>query len=127
MLRVIELDHLVLLCSDIEVMLDFYGRVLNARLERQLDHPPLWQLRVGNVLIDLQLRDQHDMGFNVEHFCLNIADSDETFILQHLHRQGVMFEPFTEKYGARGVSRSLYLYDPEDNKIELKLLPNTLL
>jgi extradiol dioxygenase family protein len=33
-----------------------------------------------------------------------------------------MFEPFSEKYGARGYSRSLYMYDPEDNKIELKLL-----
>ncbi|MCL1076080.1 VOC family protein [Shewanella dokdonensis] len=125
MLRVMELDHLVLLCSDIEVMLDFYERVLGATLERQLQQPPLWQLRLGNVLIDLQPREQHDVGVNVEHFCLNIAETDETLVLHHLQRQGVMFEPFSEKYGARGYSRSLYMYDPEDNKVELKILPGS--
>ncbi|QUN07374.1 VOC family protein [Shewanella yunxiaonensis] len=125
MLRVMDLDHLVLLCSDIEIMLDFYGRVLGAQLERQTQHPPLWQLRLGNVLIDLQRRDQADKGVNVEHFCLNIAEIDESLVVDFLHRQGVMFEPFSEKYGARGYSRSLYMYDPEDNKIELKILPGS--
>lgn len=122
MLRVMELDHLVLLCSDIEIMLDFYGRVLGAQLERQIQQPPLWQLRLGNVLIDLQRRDQPEQGTNVEHFCFNIAEIDELRVVDFLQRQGVMFEPFSEKYGARGYSRSLYMYDPEDNKIELKLL-----
>jgi catechol 2,3-dioxygenase-like lactoylglutathione lyase family enzyme len=120
-----ELDHLVLLCSDIEIMLDFYGRVLGAQLERQIQQPPLWQLRLGNVLIDLQRRDQMEQGTNVEHFCFNIAEIDESRVVDFLQLQGVMFEPFSEKYGARGYSRSLYMYDPEDNKIELKLLSAT--
>ncbi|WP_345877417.1 VOC family protein [Shewanella algae] len=121
MFSAIDIDHLVLICSSLETSQAFYTQVLGARPER-LDSPSLLQLRFGSALIDLVPRSDQPLGLNMAHFCLNIAAKDEASVLQHLEQHGVHHEGFSEKYGARGYSRSIYIYDPDGNQVELKLL-----
>ncbi|WP_420787252.1 VOC family protein [Shewanella chilikensis] len=122
MFSAIDIDHLVLICSSLETSQAFYTQVLGARFERRLDSPRLLQLRFGSALIDLVPRSDQPAGLNMAHFCLNIAAKDEASVLQHLEQHGVHHEGFSEKYGARGYSRSIYIYDPDGNQVELKLL-----
>lgn len=139
MFTVIDIDHLVLHCRDPYASKDFYCKVLGLKLERKITAPLLLQLRAGSALIDLvdnvftaashaqdpRLQDSLppiETKPNMAHFCLNIAETDEQAVLAHLDKHQVKRDEFSEKYGARGYSRSLYLYDPDNNLVELKLL-----
>jgi glyoxylase I family protein len=134
MLRVIDIDHIVLICGDLAISETFYCQVLGLVFERRLDTPKLIQLRAGGALIDLvdaseqhhghtdRQEEQNHLGRNMAHFCVNLAQSNEQEILQHLDKYGVRRDEFSEKYGSRGFSRSLYIYDPDGNQVELKLL-----
>ncbi len=51
MFCIIQLDHVVLRVSDLQLMLDFYQRVLGCTLERQETDLGLYQLRAGSSLI----------------------------------------------------------------------------
>jgi catechol 2,3-dioxygenase-like lactoylglutathione lyase family enzyme len=53
MIRIREIDHLVLRVTDLERMLRFYCGVLGCTIERRLDAIGLVQLRAGRSLIDL--------------------------------------------------------------------------
>ena len=53
MIRIRDIDHLVLRVVDVDAMLDFYCGVLGMREERRLDELGLIQLRAGRSLIDL--------------------------------------------------------------------------
>jgi catechol 2,3-dioxygenase-like lactoylglutathione lyase family enzyme len=125
-LRVRELDHVVVRCTDQPRTLDFYTRVLGLVEERRLDVIGLVQLRAGASLVDLVPRDappsfEHR---NVDHFCLGIEADDMQAVVRWLDAEGVSMlgEP-TERYGARGSGPSLYVNDPEGNVVELKLVP----
>jgi glyoxylase I family protein len=126
-LRVRELDHVVVRCTDQSRTLDFYTRVLGLREERRLDAIGLIQLRAGASLVDLVPRDaapsfEHR---NVDHFCLGIEADDMQSVVRWLEAEGVSMlgEPM-ERYGARGSGPSLYVNDPEGNVVELKLIPH---
>jgi glyoxylase I family protein len=124
--QVAELDHLVLRCSDQARMLDFYTRVLGLHEERRLEAIGLIQLRAGASLIDLvpATSPPHAVSANVEHFCLGVVVSDLAAALTYLRAHGVAIagEPAI-RYGARGHGLSLYIQDPEGNKVELKQMP----
>ena len=53
MIRIREIDHLVLRVSDLEKMLQFYCQGLGCSVERRQDAMGLVQLRAGRSLIDL--------------------------------------------------------------------------
>ena len=53
MIRVREIDHLVLRVVDVDAMLSFYCGVLGMAVERRVDTLGLVQLRAGRSLIDL--------------------------------------------------------------------------
>ena len=52
-LKVAELDHVVLRCSDQNRAYDFYTRILGLREERRIEQIGLIQLRAGRSMIDL--------------------------------------------------------------------------
>ncbi|MGB0132742.1 VOC family protein [Dokdonella sp.] len=130
MIRIREIDHLVLRIVDLDAMLHFYCNVLGCTVERRKDEIGLVQLRAGTSLIDLVPVDgqlgragggEPEPGSrNLDHFCLRVEPFDETAIRQHLSTFGVSAGPLETRYGAEGNGPSLYLDDPEGNVVELK-------
>jgi glyoxylase I family protein len=130
MIRIAEIDHVVLRVIDIDTMQRFYCEVLGCREERRQDEIGLVQLRAGSSLIDLVPVDgklgryggatSGREGHNMDHLCLRVEDYDEAAILAHLKVHGVRIGELGSRYGAQGEGPSIYLYDPQGNMIELK-------
>ena len=130
MIRIGEIDHVVLRAIDMEAMQSFYRDVLGCHEERRQDEIGLVQLRAGASLIDLVAIDgklgRHGgaapgiEGHNMDHLCLRVEDYDEAAILKHLKAHGVRIGELGSRYGARGEGPSIYLHDPQGNMIELK-------
>jgi len=130
MIRIREIDHLVLRVVNVDAMLEFYCRVLGCTVERREDSIGLIQLRAGRSLLDLvpvsgELGSAGGAapgkeGRNLDHFCFRIDPFDETAIRRHLLAGGVEPGPTRIRYGAEGEGPSIYVTDPEGNVVELK-------
>jgi glyoxylase I family protein len=130
MIKIREIDHLVLRVTDLPSMLDFYCRVLGCAVERRQDELGLVQLRAGRSLIDMitiagPLGAQGGAapgkdGRNMDHFCLRLEPFDAGAIRAFLATAGVVAGDVASRYGAEGEGPSIYLTDPEGNSIELK-------
>ena len=130
MIRIREIDHLVLRIVDLDRMLHFYCGALGCSIERREDEIGLVQLRAGRSLLDLvpvggklgraggaaPAREAR----NLDHFCLRVEPFDEASIRRHLEAQGVEVGPVASRYGAEGEGPSIYVTDPEGNVVELK-------
>lgn len=130
MIRIREIDHLVLRVIDLDRMLRFYCEVLGCTVERRLDSIGLVQLRAGRSLIDLvpvsgklgkaggapPARE----GRNLDHFCFRVDPFDEAAIRRQLLAHGVEAGPTETRNGAEGEGPSIYVADPEGNVVELK-------
>ncbi len=130
MLRISNLDHLVLRVSDLQATMRFYIDVLGCSVEKIQEALGLYQLRAGTALIDLVPIDG-ELGRrggaapgkearNLDHFCLRIEPFDAEEILAHLKHHGVETGPVVSRYGAEGQGPSIYAVDPEGNTVELK-------
>lgn len=125
-----QIDHVVLRVRDVAAIQSFYCDVLGCSVERRQDEIGLLQLRAGQSLIDLVSVDGKlgrmggaapgAEGRNLDHLCLRVEPFDRDAIVAHLEAHGVRIGEFGSRYGAQGEGRSQYLFDPEDNLIELK-------
>ena len=130
MIRIRDIDHLVLRVRELRPMVDFYCRILGCTVERQQDEIGLVQLRAGRALLDLIPVDgplgraggapPGVEGRNLDHFCLRIEPFDETGIRAHLATQGIDAGETASRFGAEGSGPSIYIVDPEGNTVELK-------
>ena len=57
---------------------------------------------------------------NMDHFALTLAAFDEDAIRAHLDQFDVEAEETRQLYGAEGFGPSIYLRDPDGNRVELK-------
>jgi catechol 2,3-dioxygenase-like lactoylglutathione lyase family enzyme len=130
MLRIRDIDHIVLRVRELQPMLDFYCGVLGCGVERQQDEIGLVQLRAGRSLIDLIPIDG-PLGRaggaapgagarNLDHFCLRVEPFDEAAIRAHLAAHGIAAGETASRYGAEGSGPSIYVADPDGNTVELK-------
>jgi glyoxylase I family protein len=125
-----EIDHLVLRVVDLDAMVAFYCDVLGCTVERRQDDIGLVQLRAGRSLVDLVPVDGKlgraggaapgPEGRNMDHFCFRVEPFDEATIRDHLQANGVKAGPTESRFGAEGEGPSIYLTDPEGNVVELK-------
>lgn len=130
MIKIREIDHVVLRAIDLPKMLDFYCRVLGCAVERRQDELGLVQLRAGRSLIDLVTVagalgsaggvGPGKTGRNMDHFCLRVDPFDAAALRAFLTANGVVAGDVAARYGAEGEGPSLYLSDPEGNTVELK-------
>jgi len=112
MIRIREIDHLVLRVVNLEQMLRFYCEVLGCAIERRLDEGGLVQLRAGRSLIDLvpvngKLGQMAGAASgkearNLDHFCLRVEPFDEAEIRNHLETNGIEAGSVESRYGAEG-------------------------
>ena len=116
---VLGLDHVVLRVTDLAASVEFYKRVLGARIERQLKVPRLVQLRIGDSLLDL-VPGRKGRGVNLDHFALRVAPFDPTALKRRLRRFGNEPGDVADRYGAQGYGPSVYFPDPDGNVVELK-------
>jgi catechol 2,3-dioxygenase-like lactoylglutathione lyase family enzyme len=134
MIRIREIDHLVLRVVDLERMLRFYCDALGCTVERRQDALGLVQLRAGRSLLDLVPVDGKlgaaggappgREGRNLDHFCFRVEPFDAEAIRAHLAARGIAAGESAPRYGAEGEGPSMYITDPEGNIVELKGPPD---
>ena len=130
MIRIREIDHLVLRVADLEAMIAFYTRALGCAVEVRRDDIGLYQLRAGRSMVDLVPLDGKlgragggapgREGRNLDHFCFRVEPFDENAIRAHLESLGIAVGEVATRIGAEGAGPSIYITDPEGNTIELK-------
>jgi catechol 2,3-dioxygenase-like lactoylglutathione lyase family enzyme len=117
------LDHIVLVCSDVERSLSWYCDELGLAGERvdewRRGEVPFPSVRVDDrTLIDLVAGER--AGVNMAHVCLVVEPTD----LAELASSGrfdVVGEGAVEGlFGAQGYATSLYVHDPDGNVVELR-------
>lgn len=130
LVKITEMDHIVLRCEDVERSLSFYTDVLGLKAER------VEQWRAGEVrfpsarlnadtIIDFFGSDQgpisKDGARNQDHFCMVIEPTDMDDLKAKFEALGVEIQAGPGKrWGSHGDGISLYIYDPEDNVVELR-------
>jgi glutathione S-transferase/catechol 2,3-dioxygenase-like lactoylglutathione lyase family enzyme len=134
MIRVREIDHVVLRVAELDRALAFYRDLLGCAVEKRQDEIGLIQLRAGRSLIDLVPVEgpigrsggaaPAATGRNLDHFCLRIDPFDEAAIRARLRSHGIEAGPLATRNGAEGDGPSLYLDDPDGNVVELKGPPD---
>jgi catechol 2,3-dioxygenase-like lactoylglutathione lyase family enzyme len=120
-LRVIGLDHIVLVCSDVERTLAWYCDLLGLEPERvdewRRGEVPFPSVRVdAGTIIDLIAGEPTDG--RLDHFCLVVDPTD----LDAIAASGeftVVGGP-ARRSGARGDGTSLYVRDPDGAVVELR-------
>ncbi len=130
MIRIREIDHVVLRVVDLERALRFYCDALGCVVERRQDSIGLVQLRAGRSLIDLVPVEGKlgraggsapgREGRNMDHFCVRVEPFDGNAIRAQLESLGFSPGPIEERYGAEGGGPSIYVDDPDGNVVELK-------
>jgi glyoxylase I family protein len=133
LIKIREIDHIVLRVVDADRMTRFYTEVLGCSVERRQDEIGLIQLRAGSSLVDLVPVDKKlgkmggaapgKEGRNVDHFCFRVEPFDEAAIRAHLSAHDVANGPSESRYGAEGEGPSIYINDPEGNSVELRGAP----
>ncbi|WP_454714989.1 VOC family protein [Caulobacter segnis] len=124
------IDHVVLRVRDRAVAEAFYIDVIGCALERRQDRIGMTQLRAGASLIDLVEIDgvlgkqggaaPGVEGRNLDHFCIAIEGFDLEMVKAELVAKGVDLGDEGDRFGASGLSVSIYLKDPDGNGLELR-------
>lgn len=130
LVKITEMDHIVLRVRDVEESLRFYTQTLGLQAERL----ELW--RAGEVrfpsarlnadtIIDFfasgQRPTSRDDGRNQDHFCMVIEPTDMDELKSKFESIGVEIQSGPGKrWGSHGDGMSLYVYDPDDNVVELR-------
>jgi catechol 2,3-dioxygenase-like lactoylglutathione lyase family enzyme len=130
LVKITELDHIVLRVRDVERSLQFYRDVLGLAPER-VDQWRAGEIRFPSLrlnpdtIIDLFATDQEPIGKdgakNQDHFCMVIEPTDMDALKSGFEELGVEIQAGPGKrWGSHGDGISLYIYDPDDNVVELR-------
>jgi glyoxylase I family protein len=129
----LELDHIVLAVRDMDAMLRFYIDLVGLAPHRVDEFRagtalfPCARIHEG-TLIDLLPRMLWDNGEaaattfpNLNHFCLCFDKADWDAVMARIEGAGIEIEggPMTLS-GARGDGISVYVRDPDGNRVELR-------
>ena len=130
MFQIRDIDHIVLRVSDVERMIAFYCTVLGCSVQWRRPELGLVHLRAGSAMVDLIPVDGRlgkaggaapgKEGRNMDHVCLRVDPFDVDQIVKHLESHQARVGEIRPRFGAQGEGVSIYVYDPEDNLIELK-------
>ncbi len=126
-----RLDHIVLRVRDLERSIAFYRDVLGCVVVKWRDDLELAHLRLGTSMLDLVAVSgalgreggaaPGGEGRNLDHFCVRIEPFDEAALVAHLEGFGLVPQvPAEIRFGAEGDGWSLYFFDPDGNRVELK-------
>jgi catechol 2,3-dioxygenase-like lactoylglutathione lyase family enzyme len=118
--RATGLDHIVLNVADVERSLAWYVDELGLQGERvdewRNGESPFPSVRIDpTTVIDLLAAER--TGQNVDHLCLVVENT-----VQELAASGrfEILQGPVERWGAQGLATSIYVYDPDQNLVELR-------
>lgn len=130
LVKITELDHIGLRVKDVEASLRFYSELLGLKTERvdewrkgEIGFP---SVRLNaDTLIDFFLSekkvDNANKEINQDHFCLVIEPTNMENLKIKLEELGVrIYDGPGKRWGAHGDAISLYIYDPDQNVVELR-------
>ncbi len=129
--KITEMDHIVLRVKDVDVSLRFYNEVLGLPTER-VDKFKAGEVRFPSIrinddtIIDLfPFADQAGIGKegikNQDHFCMVIEPQDMDELKTQFEAMGIEIQQGPgNRWGSHGNGLSLYIYDPDDNVVELR-------
>ncbi len=128
MIKISQLDHLVLTVKNIEITCEFYSRILGMEIVSFGDNRKA--LRFGNQKFNL-----HEVGKEFEpkahkpcagaiDLCL-ISNTPLNDVISHLKHYNILIEEGPiERTGATGKLLSVYIRDPDKNLIEIANVQN---
>ena len=130
LVKITEMDHIVLRNKDVEVSLKFYTEVLGLQAER-IDEWRAGEVRFpsarinADTIIDFFGTDQEPIGKegdkNQDHYCMVIEPTNMEELKSKFEAMGVEIQAGPGKrWGSHGDGISLYIYDPDDNVVELR-------
>ena len=130
LVKITEMDHIVLRVKDVETSLKFYTETLGLKPER------IEEWRAGKIrfpsarinadtIIDLFASEQEpidkDGVKNQDHYCMVIEKTDMEELKSKFEAMGVGIQAGPgQRWGSHGDGTSLYVYDPDDNVVELR-------
>lgn len=121
MVRVVSLDHVVIVTKDVERLLAWYRDDLGLAAEG-VDEWRAGELPFPSVRVDattiVDILAGEPTGKNVDHLCFVVSPGDIDAIVNS-ERFEVLAGP-TPRSGARGVGTSVYVHDPDGNLVELR-------
>lgn len=123
-MRALGVDHVVILCSDIDRTLAWWEQELGlepVRVEEwRAGTAPFPSLRLnGSTIVDFLPGER--AGENIAHVAVEVdvgADALESLVAER--GWDVVFPLNRELFGARGMGAGVYIRDPEGNVIELR-------
>ncbi len=118
------IDHVVLVCRDVEVTLAWYQRHLGLEGVRvdswRAGQVPFPSLRVSpSFIIDLERGDPEGRG-HLSHICFVVSADDLEVLRNHPE---LVVEDEGDRFGAQGVARSIYVRDPDGLTVEARAYP----
>ena len=131
LVKIVEMDHIVLRCRDVDASLRFYNEMLGMEILRLDDFKagnvrfPSARLNADTIIDFFPSPDQPPIGKdgikNQDHFCMVIEPQDMEALKSQCLSLGIEVQqgPGT-RWGAHGNGTSLYIYDPDDNVVELR-------
>lgn len=132
MLRIAQMDHIVLNVSDIDRSLQFYTEVLGLQAERVEEYRsgkvgfPSVRINEGTI-IDLFPPERQERpaaeGYaeNLNHLCLALENEDMGAVVDFLKGHDIAIETGpARRWGARGNGVSVYFRDPDHNLVEVR-------
>src|SRR5262245_40604346 len=123
-IRITGFDHLVLRCADVDKTLAWYVETLGMATVR-VDGWRRGEVQVRSVrskaatIIDLIPAGATITERNVDHFCL-VADRATVDAIAADTDTFRIHEAPSVRFGARGDGWSVYVYDPDDNVVEIR-------
>ena len=130
--RVTDIDHVVIRTGNSARLEAFYTGVLGCPVVKRQEKIGLTQLRAGRALIDILAVKTDEAATapkgsatgNMDHLCLRVEPFDPAAISTHFKAHGITVGEVLPRFGAEGSGPSMYLEDPEGNRIELKGPPS---
>lgn len=130
LVKITEMDHIVLRVKDVEASMKFYVDVLGLQPER-VDQWKAGEVRFpsarlnADTIIDFFASDQETIGRegvkNQDHYCMVIEKTDMEELKTKFEAMGVDIQAGPGKrWGSYGDGISLYIYDPDNNVVELR-------
>ena len=124
------MDHIVLRVKDVEESLKFYCETLGMQSER-VDQWKAGEVRFpsarlnADTIIDFFASDQETIAKdgvkNQDHYCMVIEATDMDELKAKFEAMGVEIQAGPGKrWGSHGDGTSLYIYDPDNNVVELR-------
>jgi extradiol dioxygenase family protein len=128
----IYLDHIVLHATDVEKTINFYHQLLNVPVEnwqRFVDGEVKFpSLRISDTfIIDFfppsmwKNNPLTPQGINLNHYCMAFEPDQWQTMVDYIAEQNIEILQGPETFwGARGNGTSVFIKDPDGNKVELR-------